>query len=256
MDIFIARAGVFYGNRLTRLATLFLSGLFFLSGCASSDVQRDAASNVDMGRSNVRSMVDGTGDSDIVDSYQNASQSAKGAILGGTAGAVTGAMSSGVGAIAGTAVGAVLGASYGSYIDSQTTLEDKLENRGATVVVLGDQILIVLPSSSLFQSMTAGRIKPSAYSTLNLVAQYINHQTKMLVKVSAYTADLGPKSVDLAVSKQQAESVARYLIASGIDARLLYAEGYGGTHLVDKNSLSWSTNENYRIEITLEKLYV
>jgi outer membrane protein OmpA-like peptidoglycan-associated protein len=256
VNIDIAKAGVFDKCLVMRLATLILSGFIFLAGCASSDVQRDAASNMDMGRSNAQNLVDGATNGDIADSYRNASQSTKGAILGGTAGAVTGAMSSGVGAIAGTAVGAILGASYGGYIDSQTTLEDQLENRGATVVVLGDQILIVLPSSHLFQSMTGGRIKPSAYSTLDLVAHYINHQTKMLVKIAAYTSDLGPKSIDLAISKQQADSVARYFVASGIDARLLYAEGYGGTHLVDKNSLSWTASDNYRIEITLEKLYV
>jgi outer membrane protein OmpA-like peptidoglycan-associated protein len=88
------------------------------------------------------------------------------------------------------------------------------------------------------------------------VASYINRYTKILVKISAYTNALGPKEVDLALSQQQADSISKFLLACGLDARLTYAVGYGGTHLVQKNSYSWGASDNYRIEITLEKLYV
>ena len=225
-----------------------------LFGCASSEVSRQAASNVDMGTQNANNLVDGTGDS-FSDMYQNSSQATKGAVLGGTTGAVFGAFSSGLGVIPAAATGAILGASYGSYIDSQTTLKDKLENRGATIIVLGDQILIVFPSYRLFQAMTA-ELKPGGYDTLALVTQYVNQYTKMLVKVSAYTDDSGSRRVDLALSQQQADKVEKILLLDGIDARLLYASGYGGAHLVERNSEDWDGSDNYRIEITLEKLYV
>lgn len=226
----------------------------FLCACASSDVSREAASNMDMGVQNAKNLYNNATEGNIADSYQNASQATKGAIIGGTAGAVTGGLSSGIGVFHGAAIGAILGAAYGSYIDSTTTLDDRLENRGANIVVLGDQILIVLPSARLFNPMTS-TLKAQAYSTLYLVAQYINQYTKMLVKVSAYTDASGTSSADLALSQQQAERVAKILLASGVDARVLYATGYGGTRLVTKNTMNWDT-DNYRIEITLEKLYV
>lgn len=226
----------------------------FLSACASSDVSREAASNMDMGVSNAKSLGDRISDSDIGDAYQNASQATKGAIIGGTAGAATGALVSGIGVIPGTATGLILGASYGSYIDSKTTLEDKLQNRGVNIVVLGDQILIVIPSARLFDYMTAN-VRPHAYSTLNMVAQYINQFTKMMVKVGGYTDNTGASTTDVTLSREQAEKVARILTASGIDARVLYAEGYGSSHLVQRSDMNWDS-DNYRIEITLEKLYV
>lgn len=243
----------------TTLSTLFLPltlcviSIFFLTSCASSNVSREAAANVDMGVQNAKNL--GDSDANIADTYQNSSQAVKGAVLGGAAGAITGALSSSVGVIPGTAIGVIMGAAYGSYIDSNTTLADKLENRGVNIIELGDQILIVIPSSRLFNDTTS-TIRPQAYSTLNLVAQYINSFTKMLVKVSAYTADTGVSSVDTSLSKQQAGHVAKALLAEGVDARILYAEGYGGTHLVSKNVDDWDGNDNYRIEITLEKLYV
>lgn len=225
-----------------------------LMSCASSDVSRDAASNVDFGIQNAKDLVDDAGDGSIGDTYYNTSQLTKGALIGGAAGAITGGVTSGVGVIPGTAVGAILGASYGSYIDSKMSLKDQLENRGAVVVVIGDQILIAIPSARLFNPWTA-KIKRQAYPLINLLVRYVNGYTKILVKIAAYTSDTGSKNMDLSLSQQQAACVAKALSASGIDARLLYAAGYGGTKLMTTNSFDWDT-DNYRIEITLEKLYV
>ncbi len=254
-NMFFAKVGALFGKEKFGLLSLLAMSCFILAGCASSDVSRDAASNIDYGVQNTRSMIDGTVGGNFADSYQNASQRAKGVMLGGTAGAVTGALASGIGIVPGAAIGAVLGGSYGTYIDSYSSIKDQLENRGATVVVLGDQILIALPSARIFQPYSS-TIKPDAYSTLNLTARYINGYTKMLVKVSAYTSSTGSRTVDLSLSQEQAQNVAKFLQAAGVDARVLYAMGYGGTHLVQQNSKGWDESDNYRIEITLEKLYV
>lgn len=226
-----------------------------LAGCASSDVSREAASNVDMGVQNAQNLVGGVGERTPTDLYNNTSQATKGAVLGGAAGAIAGAFSSGVGTIPGAATGLILGAAYGTYIDSEASLKDKLENRGATVIVLGDQIMIVMPSSRLFQPQSA-ELKADGYDTLGLVAGYVNSYNKMLVKVAAYTDRGGSKRIDLALSQQQAEQIERVLVLTGIDARVLYGVGYGPVRMVEQSSTGWSDNENYRIEITLEKLYV
>jgi outer membrane protein OmpA-like peptidoglycan-associated protein len=199
-------------------------------------------------------MANNAANSSFTETYQNSSQTAKGAVIGGVAGAAAGGLS-GIGVLPGLAGGVIIGASYGSYFDSQTTLKDKLENRGITMVELGDQVLIVIPTSRLFNGM-GDTVTPQANANLRLVAQYINSFTKMTVKVSAYTNDTGSRRVDLALSEQQAQSVAKALLANGVDARILYAVGYGGTNLVEKNTTEWDGSNNYRIEITLEKLYV
>lgn len=235
----------------------FFSLIFFLAamlgGCASSDVSREAASNVDMGVQNAKNLVNGMGDGNVADSYQNSKQGTRGAILLGSAGAITGGLISGVGALAGGALGAIMGMSYGDYIEANSTLQDKLINRGANIIVLGDQVLIVIPSARLFGHMNS-TIKPAAYSTLNLLAEYINNFNKILVKVGGYTGTVGDESINLALSKQQADKVVRYLMQAGVDARVLYAEGYGSSHLVSSEKLEWGVGDNYRIEVTLEKL--
>jgi outer membrane protein OmpA-like peptidoglycan-associated protein len=249
----IMREVLFRKNKNAFFLFLLIPCLFMVS-CASSDVSRDVSAGVDQGMQNANHLVSGIGSSDLADTYQNTSQMTKGAVMGGAAGVLTGMFSS-VPIVPATAAGAIVGASYGAYIDAHTTLQDQLENRGATVVVLGDQVLVVLPSARLFQSMTA-HIKPQAYSTLDLVVRYINRYTKTLVQVAAYTNATGPQSIDLALSQQQAESVVKYLSAAGVDARLLFAIGYGGAHLVERNAFVCDGSDNDRIEITFEKLYV
>lgn len=234
-------------------ALMALAAMLFLTACASSGVTRDAASDVDVSLEKAKGLVTDMRNSDISDSYQNSSQLAKGAALGGAAGLVTGALSSSVGIIPGTATGIILGASYGAWVDARASLADKLENRGANVVVLGDQILVVMPSARLFKPMSS-TIKPSAYSTVEMLAAYVNQFIKTTVKVAAYTADTGSKSLDDGLSQEQSQRLVHLLTAYGIDARLLYAEGYGSAHLVLPNSAGWDS-DNYRIEITLEKLY-
>lgn len=235
------------------LFSIFLISLSII-GCASSNVSRDAATNVDMGMDNARNMWDGLSDGSIGDTYQNTSQSTKGGILGGIAGAVTGSVSS-LGLAPMTAAGIILGASYGAYIDVNSTFRDKLLNRGVNIIELGDQIMIVMPSARIFQALTP-TIKPQSYETLQMVSTFINRYTKTLVKISAHTNLSNSPTADYALSAQQATAIERFLVDSGVDARMLYAEGYGGTHLVQKNDNSWFGNDNYRIEITFEKLYV
>lgn len=232
-----------------------IATVILLTGCASSEVSRSAASRFDNTYSNASSAFN-TGDTDLAAGYQNSSQMTQGALIGGATGAVAGGLTPSIGFLPGAAGGVLIGGAVGAYLDSHATLKDKLANRNVTVVVLGDQILIEIPSQSLFNAMTA-ELSPYAYSTLDMVAQYINRYANMSVKISAYTNAMGPERINRALSQEQAESVMKYLWRRGINTRLLSAAGYGGTHLVDTNTtMDWEHGENYRVEITLEKLPV
>lgn len=234
-----------------RLTILIIVLCFGLISCASSNVSRDVAAQVDKTFYN-----SGLGDDpNVVDSFYNSSQATKGTIIGGTAGAVTGMMSSGLALVPATATGMILGASYGRYLDANMSLEDELANRGVMVIVLGDQVLIVIPSELLFYNYST-KIKGSAYSTLYLVGQFINRFYKISLKIAAYTSRTGSTYADQTLSQRQAEKIGKFFTASGVNARIIYAEGYGGTHLVDKNLMRWNVNDNYRVEISFEKLYV
>ncbi|MCE3238570.1 MAG: yiaD 2 [Gammaproteobacteria bacterium] len=233
---------------------LFLFLFVFIAGCASSDFSRGSASEVDKAYLSADYAWNHS-DGSLTDSYQNSSQTAKGAAVGAAAGLGASSLSSGINIVPGVAVGAIVGSALGSYIDAHTTLADKLQNRGVNVIVLGDQVMLVLPSVLMFNEMTSN-IRPHAYSTLDLVAQYVSQFPNMAVHVGAYTSASGsPRQVNLALSQQQANAILKYLWIKGINTRLLSAVGYGGTKLVTANTPDWA-GDNYRVEITLEKLPV
>lgn len=226
-----------------------------LLGCADSGVSRGAANQVDAAYENSNSLLTHAGDNDPADAYQNAPQTTKGIIIGATAGAITGAVTSGtVGLLPGMAGGAALGGFLGAYVDYHTTIIDQLENRGVKVVVLGDQVLLILPAEQIFKGMTP-KINYQAYSTLDLVSTYINLYATMLVKIAAYTNDTGDAQVNCVVSQQQANAVQKYLWQH-INTRVMTANGYGGTNLLERNNMNWDQGLNHRIEITLQKLPV
>ena len=177
----------------------------------------------------------------------------KGALIGGAAGALTGVLSS-VSPLPTATMGAIIGASYGAYLDRHTTLVDSLYHDQVQVMILGDHVLMVMPSATLFYPFTA-MLLPNSCAILNKVARYINHYAKTLVTVSAYTgisteyAKIDSKTL----ATQQAERIVRYFTAINMDARLLYAMGQGSRHLVDNQTALWS-GDNFRIEITFKRL--
>ena len=121
-------------------------------------------------------------------------------------------------------------------------------------MILCDQIMLVIPSSIPFNEQTSV-LRHHAYSTLDLVAEFVNQYPNMTVKVAAYSSAFDPQRINLVLTQEQAEKIIRYLWNRGIDTRLLYAEGYGGINLVTQNTNDWSS-DNFRVEITLEKLPV
>ncbi len=221
-------------------------------GCASSSVSRSAAGQVDSAYENSNELVTHAGDHNPEDAFQNATQTTKGAIIGGTAGAVAGGVTSGsVGMIPGAAGGAFIGGMLGAYIDYHTNIRDQLENRSVKIMVLGDQVMLVLPSAQVFTGMTPD-IRMQYYSTLDLVAKLINSYTTMSVRIGAYTNDVGDKQVNTVISQQQANAIVKYLWAR-VHTRVLTGYGYGGCNLVERNNMQWAEGANYRIEITLER---
>lgn len=225
-----------------------------LQGCASSAASRGAASQADLAYLETDYAMRHFGDSDISDAYQNSSQTAKGVVIGGVVGAAAGSATSAVGGLAGFGLGAIFGGALGKYIDSHATLADKLENRHVRVIEMGDQIMIVINSTTLFYPNTSN-LRPEVYETLDVVKNYINQYPNMSVKVVAYTSAAEPPRVTYSLSRQQADNVMKYLWNRHLNTRLLYAEGGGGSKLVTANTANWDS-DNYRVEITLEKLPV
>lgn len=234
--------------------SLLISSLLLLQSCASSDYSRSTANQLDNMYLGTGDAINQLGKGTLSDAYENADQTTRGVFIGGAAGALVGSMS-GFGIVPGAAGGAVFGGIIGYFVERHSTIIDQLENRGVKVFVIGDQMMLVLPSAQIFQNRTP-KINPQSFDTLNLIATLLNDYTvNMLVKISAYTNECGfPIPVSLSLSQQQADSLERYLWLR-VKTRLMTAKGYDGANPVDMRfKKPWSASDNYRVEITLEML--
>lgn len=236
-------------KKITHLCLLILIIPSLLTACASSELARGTAQSVDQAYIDV---TDG-GQLDVSNTYQNTNQTTKGVLIGGVTGGILGSMTAGVGVAGGAISGAILLGALGAYIDAHATLVDRLINRGVKVFILGDQVMLVVHSSRVFIDHTPV-IRNSFFPTLDLISQLIGKFTNISVKVSAYSNATGASQIDCSLTQLQAESVEKALWKRGVNTRFIYAAGFGGTHLVTKNAPGDYSNDNYRIEITFEKL--
>ncbi len=240
--------------KLIGIGVMLVCGLVNLAGCASSNFSRGASGNVQALYEGTDAAGHNIAQSSVSDSWNDSTQTTRGAAVGALAGTAIGA-TTGVGWAPGLIGGTALGAAVGSAFSQQTTAIDKLKNRGSTVMVLGDHIRIVLPSERLFAHGSAV-LRPGAMETLKLVAQLIGHAPNRAVRIAAFAndTDVGSEPHNLARTQHQADSVMKYLWQLGVDSRLIYAAGYGRAHPVVRMGMADTAGINNRVEVSFQKL--
>ncbi|WP_171018998.1 OmpA family protein [Microbulbifer harenosus] len=96
----------------------------------------------------------------------------------------------------------------------------------------------------------SAKLTPRAEASLNKVVQSLRDQANTQVEVAGHTDSQGNDGYNLRLSGQRAESVRRYLIASGIDAARITARGYGETKPIASNATEAGRAQNRRVELT------
>jgi len=86
---------------------------------------------------------------------------------------------------------------------------------------------------------------------LDGVVRTLNTQKNISVEVGGHTDSIGTESFNLLLSQQRAESVRQYLIAHGVDANRLTAQGYGEFQSVSSNDNEAGREANRRVEFKI-----
>lgn len=179
-----------------------------------------------------------------------------GVVVGATIGAIGGgvlgstlAVSAPIAAWFGGVAGAVLGHNH----DKSMTLLKEIEDNGVQVFLIGDYVKLVLPADKFFTS-NAPSFNTYSLRIIDKIAEFLSKYPKLSVKIAAYTDNQGTPERNLALSNQWAKLVAGYLWDHGLDARLVYAEGYGDCKTVASNATAYGKAANRRIEITLYRI--
>jgi outer membrane protein OmpA-like peptidoglycan-associated protein len=189
--------------------------------------------------------------------YTGQQQISKGAI-GGLLGAVAGAAvsksngdSDKMGRAA--AIGAVLGGGVGLYMDNQ---EKKLREQmqGTGVEVERNQqtgaVDLIMPGNITFATDSAA-IAGSFTGTLGQLSTTLAQYDKSTLSVRGYTDNTGSAAYNQRLSQDRANSVASFLIRSGVASSRVQAVGYGMSNPVASNATENGRAQNRRVEISI-----
>ena len=171
-----------------------------------------------------------------------------GAGIGALAGAVIGHQTGhrNEGALLGAALGAGVGGVIGNRLDKQQKELDKIAETKRT-----DQGLMTkLKSDILFETGKAD-LKPAAKSNISELATIMKKYPENVLTVKGYTDKTGSVKVNNPLSGQRAEAVKNALVADGIPAGTVTAQGMGAENPVDIGSSKQALAKNRRVEIEI-----
>jgi outer membrane protein OmpA-like peptidoglycan-associated protein len=118
----------------------------------------------------------------------------------------------------------------------------KVNPLGGRVVITDTDVEILDPVAFDGGSVT---INPKSFPALDaVVATLQGNPTIQLVEVQSHVDERGDDAANLRLTQARAKVIRNYLIAKGVDANRLTAEGYGETQPLDRghNAAAWAKN--------------
>lgn len=178
----------------------------------------------------------------------------QGAIIGGAAGATAGGLltkkNRAVGIILGAAIGGIAGGVIGKYMDKAAQDISKDLGTDATVVRVGEGIVVSFDSGLLFD-FDKDNIKPETKKNLDKLASTLNEYKDTEVKILGHTDNQGTSAYNQALSERRASSVKSFLTSQNVSASRLITFGYGEADPVSTNKSEEGRSFNRRVEIVL-----
>jgi LPXTG-motif cell wall-anchored protein len=95
----------------------------------------------------------------------------------------------------------------------------------------------------------SAQLRPSSRSQLHDVAAILGAYPAVRVKIGGYTDDTGDPAANQQLSQARAESVRTQLVADGVAAERIEAEGYGQAHPIATNDTEAGRAKNRRIAL-------
>lgn len=105
---------------------------------------------------------------------------------------------------------------------------------------------------NVFFETASADLLPTSQTELNRLRDLLNDYPDMRIKVMGHTDNVGSDSDNLDLSNRRAEAVRAYLIAQGIAAERMAAEGYGELQPIATNDTPEGRQRNRRTEFVVE----
>lgn len=126
--------------------------------------------------------------------------------------------------------------------------EKKLElvKKTIPIVELGRKLIIenLLYKTNSFEL-------PDSVQELNVLYEFMNNKKNVVILVEGHTDNRGSHRINDYLSKRRAESVKKYLVKKGINAKRIRTKGYGKRKPIASNATEFGRSLNRRTEIVI-----
>ena len=125
----------------------------------------------------------------------------------------------------------------------------KFNKRGIKVITIGQDYLISIPASALFEDQTP-HLTWASYSLLNNIAAFLKQFRKVAINVTSYSSKYISVRRERALTLARSRVVSEYLWSQGIDSRFIFTQGLGSDKPVVSFTQGGDSSPNARVEIT------
>ncbi|MGR9071950.1 MAG: OmpA family protein [Gammaproteobacteria bacterium] len=184
---------------------------------------------------------------------QKVSKTGWGAGIGTAVGAASGALIGGdaKGAAIGAAAGAAVGGGVGYYMDRQEAeIRQQLEGTGVRVQRVGNDLKLIMPGNITFAT-DSSNIAPNFYPVLDSVGTVLRKFDETSIDIAGHTDSVGSDMYNQELSERRADSVASYLVRTGVSAGRIQSRGFGERYPVAPNDNEMGRSQNRRVEINI-----
>lgn len=129
---------------------------------------------------------------------------------------------------------------------------DALRKRGIKVETIGQQYLISLPASMLFDNQSP-HLRWNAYKTLNLVANFIQQFRKVAITVTSFSSPYASPERAYALTEARSRMVSEYLWSQGVDSRFIFTQSMGADKPITSSQGGGDASATARVEITFSR---
>ncbi len=125
--------------------------------------------------------------------------------------------------------------------------KEELVRKTIPVAEIGRKLII---EDLLFP--TGSAVLPDSVPTLNLLAEFLKNQPKVIVRIEGHTDNTGGSATNKKLSLRRAASARLYLMQhKGIDGRRIQVAGFGDTRPIADNNTDFGRRLNRRTEVVI-----
>lgn len=128
----------------------------------------------------------------------------------------------------------------------------KFNKRGIKVVTMGQDYLISIPASALFEDQTP-HLTWASYGLLNELAVFLKQFRKIAINITSYSSKYISVQREHSLTLARSRVVSEYLWSQGVDSRFIFTEGMGSDKPIMSFTQGGDKSPNARVEITFRR---